>query len=74
MKLHKEVIEGFKPIKLEIIIENKQELEDLLARVNAPSIRINEGNDNFKADGESTQELYDLLYQEWFQRGYYTQM
>ena len=71
MKLHKEVIDGFRPIKLEIVIEDRQELEDLLARVNAPAIRINEGTDGWKANGESTQDLYDLLYAEWVGRGYH---
>ena len=70
MKLKKEILDGFRPIKLEIVIEDRQELEDLLARVNAPAIRINEGTDGWQANGDSAQDLFDLLSNEWANRNY----
>jgi len=75
MKITRYTSDYFEPITLEITIQTKQELEDLLARVNARSILINTNQaDGYKADGESTQELYDVLYDEWVKRGYHTQM
>jgi hypothetical protein len=71
MKITKQESDYFQPITLEITIESREELEDLLARVNASPVRINEGHDGFQADGLSTKDLYDLLYHEWSQRGYH---
>ena len=70
MKITRYTNNDFQPITLEITIQTRQEMEDLLARLNAPPIRVNEGADGWQADGESSQDLYDLLYQEWYLRGY----
>ena len=72
MKVNKEIFNGFQPIKIEIAIETKQEMEDLLARLNVNSHRLNElsKNNTWQADSNSSQELFDLLSDEWANRNY----
>jgi hypothetical protein len=72
MKVNAQILDGFQPIKLEIILETKREMEDLLARVNISANGLNSlnENDNWVADSESAQALFDLLHDEWARRGY----
>jgi len=54
--------QSFKPFSLEIVIESKQEFEDLLSRLNLPPPHINSysGNNPWKAN-YSGMPLFELL-------------
>ena len=58
---------SFKPFSLEVVIESKQEFEDLLSRLNLPPTYINSysGNNPWKANYFSGMPLFELLSAIW---------
>ena len=62
----------FKPFSLNIVIESKQEFEDLLSRLNLPPRYVNaySSENPWKANRRDGTPLFDLLDAIWEARGY----
>ena len=57
----KEQSEGFKPIKMQIVFESQEEINDLYNRVNADSCTISQGGAVLENGDKSSWEIYEQL-------------
>lgn len=57
----KEQSEGFKPIKMQIVFESQEEINDLYNRVNADSTTLYQGEAVLYNGDESSWKIYEQL-------------